>query len=270
MNSDPLEEWLSGALIRNPRTLAKVSLSSFPTSIAVPPVNLLWLSLVGAVLAWKWPRAGRMLTTAGLMGLFFLALPIVGGSLIIALERGLPLQPPPASPPQAIVILSAELRHGAGRHPELDPGPLTLERERAGAALYRRVRLPILVSGGSLKRGERPVARVMAQSLAEDFQVPVRWIEPQSQDTWENARDSAAMLKANGIRSIYLVTHAWHMRRALIAFAHFGIVVTAAPIRIDRPPMISLSEFVPSARGWMTSYFAFHEWIGCAYYALRR
>lgn len=247
-----------------------MSLGSFPAFLVVPPANLLSLSLAGIALSWKWPRTGRVLTIAGLGGLFLLTLPITAGSLIVTLERGLPLRPPSADPPRAIVILSAEIGRGAGRPRELAPGPLTLERERAGAALYRRVGLPILVSGGSLKPGEQPVARVMAQSLADDFRVPVRWVEAQSRDTWTNAEDSAAILAASGIRSIYLVTHAWHMRRAHIAFAHFGITVTAAPIRLDPLPMLRLSAFLPTASAWMMSYYALHEWIGCADYALRR
>jgi uncharacterized SAM-binding protein YcdF (DUF218 family) len=246
-----------------------VSLGSFPIALIVPPINLLSLSIAGLALSQRWRRAGRMLMTVGLGGLFVLALPLTGESLIASLERNLPLRTPTVDPPGAIVILSAEVRRSAGRNPDIGPGPLTLERERAGAALYRRIDLPILVTGGSLRRGEAPVARVMAQSLAEDFRVPVRWIEPEARDTWESAEDSAAILKANGIRSIYLVTHAWHMRRAIIGFEHFGISVIAAPVRIDRPPMLRLSEFIPSAGGWMMSYYALHEWIGYAYYALR-
>ncbi len=247
-----------------------MSLGAFPAFLVIPPLNLLPLSLAGLVVSRKWPRAGRLMTAAGLAGLCLLALPVVGRGLLTGLERGIPAAPAHADPPQAIVILSAELARGRAGNSDLEPGPLTLERERAGAALYRRVGLPILVSGGSLKPRERPVAQVMAGSLAEDFRVPVRWVEAASRNTWENAHDSAAMLKLNDIRSIYLVTHAWHMRRAMMAFRHFGIMVSAAPVRIDRPSMLRLSEFVPSASGWMMSYYALHEWIGCAYYALHR
>ena len=40
----------------------------------------------------------------------------------------------------------------------------------------------------------------MRDSLTQDFQVPVRWVEDRSRDTWQNARDSAAILRANGHR----------------------------------------------------------------------
>ena len=100
---------------------------------------------------------------------------------------------------------------------------------RAGALLHRRTGLPILVTGGTLRTSEPPVAALMADSLVHDFQVPARWVERESRDTWENARLSAAILHEQGITSVYVVTQAWHMRRAIVAFADTGITVTAAP-----------------------------------------
>ena len=195
-------------------------------------------------------------------------MPLVSGSLMTSLEHGLPRAPPADAPPQAIVILAAELARSVGTT-QLTPGALTLERERAGAALARRTGLPILVTGGATENGPETLAAVMARSLAEDFGTPARWTETASTDTWENATNSAGILQAQGIHSIYLVTHAWHMRRALIAFAHTGLVVTAAPVRLDPAPTAVLSDFIPRAGAWLTSYYALHEWIGCADYALR-
>ena len=110
----------------------------------------------------------------------------------------------------------------------------------------------------------------MSRTLREDFNTPVRWIEPRAADTWENAEFSAEILREQGIHSIYLVTHAWHMRRALIAFAHTGIVVTAAPVRLDTAPGGVASDFIPRTGAWLTSYYAMHEWIGSLDYAVFR
>jgi uncharacterized SAM-binding protein YcdF (DUF218 family) len=118
--------------------------------------------------------------------------------------------------------------------------------------------------------GGLPIAALMAHSLGEDFGVPVRWTETGSRNTWENARDSAAILAAEGIHSVYVVTHAWHARRAVIAFSHFGITVTAAPVRVDALPSLTMAQFVPQTNAWSTSYFALHEMIGCVYYTFRR
>ncbi len=109
----------------------------------------------------------------------------------------------------------------------------------------------------------------MAASLRDDFGVPVRWVEQRSPTTWENARDSAAILEAVGVRSVYVVTSAWHMRRALIAFAPTGLAVTLAPVRRDQPAEWIAEGLLPRAGAWAVSFDALHEWIGCAWYRLR-
>jgi uncharacterized SAM-binding protein YcdF (DUF218 family) len=239
------------------------TLSVVATFLLVPPVNLLLLSLLGFVL-WR-HRAGHILCAVGLAGLLLLALPISGRLLALAIEA---VPPPPAAPaPAAIVILSADARPLGDAAATV--GPLTLERERAGAALARTSGLPVLVSGGVIPPLRQSLATLMADSLEQDFATPVRWQEADSGDTWENARYSAALLAAEGIRSVFLVTHAWHMRRALIAFRHFGIVARPAPVPFSPNLRLRPGDFVPSTRGWADSYYALHEWLGCAWYALR-
>lgn len=247
-----------------------MSLSSLAMFCVVPPVNLVPLSLLGLVASLRYRRIGLATATIGVIGLLVFAMPYVGDSLLVALERGLPLTPPAADPPQAIVILTADIAHSASA-PAIDLGPLGLERARAGAELYRRVGLPILITGGSIDDSDDDtLAAVMARSLQQDFNTPVRWIEPVAIDTWENAALSATMLRAAGIHSIYLVTHAWHMHRALIAFARTGITVTAAPVRMDTVPTGVAADFVPRVGAWLTSYYAMHEWIGSVDYATFR
>src|SRR3546814_14888599 len=69
----------------------------------------------------------------------------------------------------------------------------------------------------------------MQITLERDFGVEVRWTESESTSTWTNARLSAAKLRAAGIRRFYLVTHAWHMPRAMLAFAGTGLEAVPAP-----------------------------------------
>ncbi len=246
-----------------------MSLRGLLTALLIPPLSLVYLAAAGLLLRRARPLRGRIVVWASLLGLITLAVPAVGYSLIAMLERSLPLTPPADDPPQAIVILSGDISRTGGDPPDFLVGNLTLERERTGAALARRTHLPVLVTGGVLQENAPPIAALMADSMREDFQVPVRWTETRSADTWENARFSAAILRDAGIHSIYLVTNAWHMRRALLAFAPTGLVVTAAPTDLGRLPTYDGGDFIPRVSVWQVSYFALHEWIGLAYYALR-
>jgi uncharacterized SAM-binding protein YcdF (DUF218 family) len=245
-----------------------VSLSALPTLLAIPPINLLVAACAGAAL--RRHRYGRVLLIGGLAGLTLFALPIVSGSLMAVLESGLAQSAPLADPPQAIVILSADQqRVWQDGGIAWRVGALTLQREQAGAALARRTHLPVLVTGGTLRPGAPSIASTMAASMAADFATPVRWREDVSEDTWQNAVFSAAILRAQGISSVYVVTHAWHMKRALVAFRRAGLQAEAAPVQIDAEPDFRASAFVPNTHGWQESNYMLHELIGWAWYSIK-
>jgi uncharacterized SAM-binding protein YcdF (DUF218 family) len=246
-----------------------VFLKEVAIALVVPPTSLLFLVMFGLLVGFRYRRIGQALAWAGALGLLVFALPQVSGALLVALEQDLPLMPPADQPPQAIVILGGDILRSGSSTPILRPGPLSLERELAGALLARRTGLPILVTGGKLHASDPPIAALMADSLEHDFLVPVEWVERESRDTWENARLSAAILREHGIRSVYLVTQAWHMPRALAAFHGTGITVTAAPTHFDHMPTMFATDFVPGAGSWRISYFAMHEWIGWLWYLIR-
>jgi uncharacterized SAM-binding protein YcdF (DUF218 family) len=247
-----------------------VSFKEVAIALLVPPVSLVFVALVGLLIERRYRRIGRFLEWFGVLGLLVLAMPAVGGFLLVTIERNLPLSPPPDQPPQAIVVLGGDTLRGGSQTPLVHLGPLSLERVRVAALLYRRTGLPVLTTGGKLRASEPPVAAMMADSLVHEFGVPVRWVERESGDTWENAHLSAVILHEQGIRSVYVVTQAWHMRRAIVAFADTGITVTAAPTRLDHaPPMWFAIDFVPDVGGWRQSYLGMHEWIGLLWYSLR-
>ena len=211
---------------------------------------------------------GVMLAAASLVVLLGLGLALTGNALLVSLERGLPLRPPPDAPPGAIVILSAEV----DRTPDgLEPGKLTLQRLLAGARLWQRTHCRCWSRAVRSSRARCRVAQVMAQTLERDFHVPVRWIEDRSETTWENAADSAAILRPSDIRSVYVVTHAWHERRAVLALPPFRAVADrfsgtarrrrrrtrarpsragrAATTRCTNGPGSPSMRFVPGAKG---------------------
>ncbi len=252
-----------------------MSLGSVPTALLLPPINLMLGAVVGWALLRRRPRFARWLIGVCLLAMFVLSIPVVPRMLLYSLEMGLPGGDPVLQAgvePGAVVILSGELNHAepaGGVLPGDDVGPLTLERMRAGVVLARRTGLPLLVTGGVLRPDTLPIAVLMARDIKAYDSMPVRWVEPRSLDTWQNADYSAALLAKAGVTRVYLVTHAWHMRRSLIAFENFGITAISAPPSLNGWPKMEVDYFVPSVTAWLDSTFALHEWIGCVVYALR-
>jgi uncharacterized SAM-binding protein YcdF (DUF218 family) len=241
------------------KTLAEVAL--------LPPGSLLLLLLAGLLIGRHRRGLGRVLVGFALLAFYLLATPLVAAALLAGLEPPAPLDETTAREAQAIVVLAADL---AARTPEYRGptiGALTVERMRYGARLQRLTGLPLLVTGGVLFRNTPPLAAVMAESFAEDFGVKVRWVEPTARTTEENAAFSAALLRQDGISRVLLVTHAWHMPRAALAFAAAGLEVIPAPTMFVRPAT-QLRGLLPSATALRNSYFALHEWLGLAWYRL--
>jgi uncharacterized SAM-binding protein YcdF (DUF218 family) len=234
------------------------------TALVLPPLGLILAALALAVLAARGRRRAAALAAGALGLLLVLATPYVAGQLRHSLEL-----PPPAvaSPPGAIIVLGGDAVQDRGR---LEIGPLTLERVRAGARLARAHGLPILVTGGPISpQLPTPLAEAMAESYRADFGLTVAWVETAARDTAENARLSAALLHAGGIEAAYLVTHAWHLPRALEAFARAGFVVIPAPVRLEDPPAGILSDWVPNPRAALESWYVLREWAGIVVYRLR-
>jgi uncharacterized SAM-binding protein YcdF (DUF218 family) len=238
------------------------------TSLLVPPLLLVLLALLSTLLAWR-RRGGLALggAVASLLLLLLLATPFAAGMLRVSLEQriGPALQPLPAS--GAIVVLSGDIAHRADG---VEIGPLTLERMRAAGALHRRTGLPILVTGGVLSRRHPvAVAELMRASYAQDFGIEVRWVEGVARDTRENARLSAALLRAEGIAAAYLVSHSWHLPRALAAFAREDFAVSPVPVRLGPVPNGTLTDWLPGPRAMLESWFCLREWAGILAYRLR-
>lgn len=254
-------------------------LNAVPRDLILPPANLFLLIAIGLAVWHRWPRAGRIVAGAGLALLAFLSTTAGASLLVRPLERmTAPLPAPERAGAQAIVVLAAGRLQDAPEYGGRDiPDYLALARLRYAAHLQRRTGLPLLVSGGlgakavqpEGKAGAEALADAMAIALREDFGVPVRWVEPRSRDTFENAAYSAQMLRADGVRRILLVTDAMHMPRSRTAFEREGLEVVSAPTMFFGDQARSLGSWVPSAEGMRRSWYAAYELLGIAWYSLR-
>lgn len=242
--------------------------------LILPPAGNLLMMLTGWMLVRVgWRRTGRVLAWFGGASLLLLTLPICGNGLLQMLERypALPAQGVLPDGPRAIVVLGMGRYAGAPEYGGDTVSRGGLERIRYAAALQRRTGLPLLASGGSFGPAEPSEAELMASVLNNEFGVPVRWLETTSRNTEENARQSRVLLNAAGISRVYLVTHAWHMPRAMEAFARAGLAPVAAPMGFGAPggAVFGATSLVPDAGALRNSAYALHELLGRTWYRLR-
>ncbi len=251
--------------------------------LILPPSLFIWLLLL---VLWRLRHPGRPGTGQSVRGLLWLTIALIYALTIPATADLLihPLEHHPDHPPLsetdlqngpagAIVIL------GYGRYPHapeyggrdtLSTGGLA--RVRYGAWLHRRTGLPILVAGGGKPEPEAPSeGELMKRVLTEEFGVPVRWVERESRNTWENARNASSILEAAGIRHIYMVTHGRDLERALWSFERSGgLKVTPAPTLFRTGPATpTLLAWIPNPSATAAIAWALHEWLGQVWYRLR-
>jgi uncharacterized SAM-binding protein YcdF (DUF218 family) len=233
-----------------------ILLKSLARTLILPPASPLVLAVVGLLLMPRRRKLGVALMVIGVGSLWVCATPAVSDVLTRFAERYPPLDPSKPVDAQAIVILGGGGVRMAPEYGGWAAEAEALERVSYGAFLARRTGLPILVSGTSEE------AQGMSATLARDLGVRVRWAENQSGDTYENARFSARILEADGIRRILLVTSSPHEWRAAHEFMDAGLEVVPAPVGSDTPRKYDAGTFVPSAYGLRRSYSALYELIG--------
>jgi len=247
------------------------------SAVLLPPLCFVLVALGGLILARRRHTAGTLVVLAAMAGLTAASTPYVAERLLMALEP-VPLAVAPAAPAAAtapstatataaIVVIGGGLGREAPEYGGDTLNATTLERVRYAAWLHRRTGMPILVSGGRPLATRLSEAETMRDSLAADFRAPPRWVEGDSLNTRENALRTQALLAADSIRRIYLVTHAWHMPRARRAFEQAGLEVVAAPTGYTSLTPAPLA-WVPSAQALRSTHLAMREWLGQAWYRL--
>ncbi|MBF0295835.1 MAG: YdcF family protein [Magnetococcales bacterium] len=257
----------------------------FLEQIFLPPGVILTalLTLLFLVRHSATPRAVRRLLLATFCLTWIVSLPVtsrLAADLITPQERFPPVTPERLrqADAQAIVIF------GIGRAPRApeygDRDTLSasgLLRARYGAHLHRLTGLPILLAGGRPYDEEISEAQLMREVLEQEFSTPVRWLDEESRNTWENAVNAAAILRREGISRVVLVIHArdaeralWSMRQA--AGQEMAILIAPIQMRPSQPENMPLAAkllgWVPNADAMSHLAVTLHEGLGLLWYRL--
>jgi uncharacterized SAM-binding protein YcdF (DUF218 family) len=247
---------------------------NFLTNLLIP-LNLFYTLLVFS-LALMLLRLRKTAVTVSVIGFAWVlawSLPITSLSLGSALETRYPQITATDSPyADAIVVLGGNTASGRANWFLPYEKEHALLRTDTAVDLYLAGRAPkVLLSGAALK-GEISNARSMAAIIRQQG-VPnsALILEHSSRTTYENAALTEEELKANGIRTILLVTSALHMPRAMAAFSKQSVQITAIPTaaQIFLPTDGSVSKYLPNQRALHASRTIIKEYVGLLVYWLR-
>lgn len=141
--------------------------------------------------------------------------------------------------PTMIVVLGAGLKKNHDSSIELNS--YSKQRLKTALRLHGKTHLPILFSGVEAKWAKKWLQQQNQTQTQTVF-------EQKSLNTCENVRFTNKYLKNNNVSHVYLVTDAYHQRRARMLFGQYGIQTT--------PISASLSQ---NAKTLETSNLNFHN-----------
>jgi uncharacterized SAM-binding protein YcdF (DUF218 family) len=226
--------------------------------LVLPPACLLLLGFVGLLLLRRRPRLARILIAVAVGTLWLISTPVVSDAIVSLAQSYPPLDLSRLDGAQAIAILGGGVTRAVS--PEYGGGPTAgpglMDRLAYGAYVSRRTGLPILITGSGYETDG------MQWTLRTIFDIQPRWIDRDAYDTFQNARNAAALFQHDGIERVVLITAAVHMRRSVREFAATGLTVMPAPMDIQarRPP--GIGNYVASAGALLRSHEAIYELIG--------
>lgn len=155
---------------------------------------------------------------------------------------------------------------GVGR-----PTDSMLARIVTAVRLQRRLRVPIVVSGGRvLSQGiaEAPVVRRVLVDLGVSDSLVI--LEPKSRDTHENARYTRDICEKRGFVAPILVTSAFHTKRAILSYRQAGLKVTPFPVGFYTytGKVYHWDDYLPTHGSLSQTARALKEYLGMVFYRL--
>ena len=245
------------------------------TALLLPPVPLLMLLLIGAVLLAGRRALGWTVVLTSVLMLWFsscigasewLSHGLLNQSASLSNDRVKALKSH-AKEPVAIVVLGGGMEQFAPEYRTSSLQYRSLERLRYGVWLSRETGWPVAFSGGAgWGQPDGATEAQVAQRIAsQEFGRPLKWVEDGSRDTRENAARTIALLRPHGVKRILLVTHHWHMPRSMRAFeeaAGGDIRIEAAPMGLARHTELPVLRWLPSGEGLIAMRVVLREWMG--------
>lgn len=173
----------------------------------------------------------------------------------------------------AIVVLGGDLvKRSPVENFHAAVGLSTAKRLYTAYKLWKKIRKPIIVSGGSVYGDSEPESSAMKRFLVEIGVPPNSVIEEgKSRNTVENVLYSREILKKLKAKKVCLVTSAYHMPRSILIFKSFNVNVVPVPgdYKVNRTPY-NWNSFFPQMGNFKGSATGIREYVGIMYFLLLR
>jgi uncharacterized SAM-binding protein YcdF (DUF218 family) len=244
-------------------------LKKIVTPFLLPPGVFIVLLVVSGFLVMrrKHYRLALMQIGLGLL-LWFFSITPVADRLLMGLESEFPI--PRTIAGDVIILLGGGV---ADDVPDLTgtgfPVGDMLGRIITAVRLQKALQVPVIISSGQVYRG-RPAAAPIYKRILTDLGVDQRQIilESQSRDTYENAKYCQAICVRRGFVAPVLVTAAYHLKRAQMAFDKAGVKVTAVPAYLQTRAGRAYRwyHYLPQAENLANVSAALHEYLGIVFY----
>ncbi|MFB9953122.1 YdcF family protein [Rhizobium puerariae] len=232
------------------------------------------LAAIAALLCFAgWRRSCGFAALAAALTLFVTLFTTTGAVALQVLEARFP------KPAQEPDHLSCMIVLGGALDNEINTARGGFELNQAADRFVEAMRLArnhpearILISGGdgSISGGYEGEAET-SERLFSAFGIPADRLvkENSSRTTYENALNTAELLKSRGLENCLLITSAYHMPRSIGLFRKAGIEVTPWPVDYRTSGIAALSpDFTqPSLNAQLTTTAA-REWMSLTAYYL--
>jgi len=222
------------------------------TAFLLPPGIFVIILIIAGFLAKKF----KSLFFLSAAFLFLISIKPVSNILISPLEN---FSRSENITPKAVVVLGG----GINPYGVFKAAPEAFKRETYGMILAKKNSLPMILTGGG-KLNEAMLAKNDIRLFEKNCKCKIVYIpESKALNTYQNAKFTAALFKRLNIKKeIYLVTSAYHMKRAYLLFKKFGFKIITKPVDFKAGPVVSWRDFIPSEGSFHISYKAFHEYVG--------
>jgi uncharacterized SAM-binding protein YcdF (DUF218 family) len=227
------------------------------THFILPPGLLVIAFVLLGILTKR--KLAKLLAFSFALFVYLLSVEPIKDVLYKPLEEAYPVTSKPEG--DAIVIL------GGGAY---NTGILkedSTKRLLTGFVLHKQTNLPIILSGGA-SIGTLPEAEIMKGLLLTlGVNKGKIYTDVNSKDTEENAQEVKKLCERLRCRRVVLVSSAYHMRRAVLAFQKAGLEVVPYPTDFKRDMRYNLYSLLPKMGVFADSYKALREYLGLVWYS---